>query len=221
MMRTVLHAGARVAYQVRGSGPTLVLLKNNRQPREFPAAGWLADRFRVVEVHPVGFGASDRPTAYDFGSIGEQVLAVLDHEGLDRFAVWGFSQTAAMAAMVARTTTRATALVMGGLPPIGFPGDSEMSRLEREPRLPRPPLEFWRAYRAHDWHHELRAFAGTKVVYIGTADQAIRSLRRLRPVLVGIGCRYLEFEGLDHAGSSLGVDTAEARHVVETVSSSL
>ncbi|MFF1816087.1 alpha/beta fold hydrolase [Kribbella sp. NPDC058245] len=220
-MRTVLHAGARVAYQVSGSGPALVLLKNNRQPRDFPAVSWLADRFRIVEVHPVGFGASDRPTTYDFGSIGAQVLTVLDHEGLDRFAVWGFSQTAAMAAMVARTTARATALVMGGLPPIGFPGDSEMRRLEREPRLPRPPLEFWRAYRAYDWHHELRTFVGTKVVYIGTADQAIRSLRRLRPVLEGIGCRYLEFEGLDHAGSSLGADTAEVRHIVETVSSSL
>ncbi|MFC9689549.1 alpha/beta fold hydrolase [Kribbella sp. NPDC056951] len=220
-MRSVEHAGARVAYQVTGDGPTLVLVKNNRRPREFPAANWLADRFRILEIHPVGFGASDRPTTYDFGSIGDQVLTVLDHEGLDRFAVWGFSQTAAMAAIVARSTPRAHALVMGGLPPIGFPTDGEMRRLEREPRLPRPPLEFWRAYRSFDWHHELRIFAGPKVAYIGTADRSIRPVRRLRPVLEGIGFTYLEFEGLDHAGSALSTDSPEARHLAESVSSLL
>ncbi|HZX07976.1 alpha/beta fold hydrolase, partial [Kribbella sp.] len=68
---------------------------------------FLAERFRVFQLHPIGFGASDRPDVYDFGSIGEQVLAVLDHEGVDRFSVWGFSQTACMAAMVARSTDRA------------------------------------------------------------------------------------------------------------------
>ncbi|WP_405062244.1 alpha/beta hydrolase [Kribbella sp. NBC_01505] len=220
-MRTLRYGDVRIAYEVSGSGPVLVLLKNNRQPANFPAARWLADRFRVLQVQPVGFGASDRPAAYDFGSIGEQVLAVLDHEGLDRFAVWGFSQTSAMAAMVARSTDRADALVMGGLPPIGFPTDSEMRRLEREPRLPRPPLEFWRAYRSFDWHHELRVFAGTKVVYLGTADRAIKPVRRLRPVLEGIGFAYLEFEGLDHAASALSADTPEARDIAERVSSLL
>jgi pimeloyl-ACP methyl ester carboxylesterase len=209
--------GARVAYRVSGDGPALVLMANNRRPLDFPATAELSQRFRVVQIHPIGFGASDRPDDYDFGSIGEQVLAVLDHEGIDQFRVWGFSQTAAMAAIAARSTTRANALVMGGFTPIGALTDGEMRRLEREPRLPRPPLEFWRSYRAYDWHHELRCFSGTKVASIGSADRAIRRLRRLRPVLEGIGFTYLEFDGLDHAACGLGDSSGTGRRVAQAV----
>jgi len=42
-------------------------------------------------------------------------------------------------------------------------------------------------------------------------------MRRLKPVLQGIGCTYLEFEGLDHAASSLHQDTSDLRMIVETV----
>jgi len=126
-----------------------------------------------------------------------------------------------MAAIVARSTTRATGRVMGGLPPIGAITDKTMRRMEREPRLPRPPLEFWRSYRWSDWHHELRYFGGTKVAYMGTADPAIRRQRRLRPVLEGIGFTYLEFEGLDHAASSLGDPSAEGRRVAQPVAGCL
>jgi pimeloyl-ACP methyl ester carboxylesterase len=213
--------GARIAYRISGEGRALVLMANNRRPLDFPAAAELSQRFRVVQIHPIGFGASDRPDDYDFGSIGEQVLAVLDHEGIGRFAVWGFSQTAAMAAIAARSTPRATALVMGGFTPIGVPTDGEMRRLEREPRLPRPPLEFWRSYRSYDWHHELRCFAGTKVAYIGSADPAIRRLRRLRPVLEGVGFTYLEFDGLDHAACSLGDSSETGRRVTQAVAECL
>jgi pimeloyl-ACP methyl ester carboxylesterase len=192
-----------------------VLMRNNRRPLDLPAAAELSERFCVVQIHPVGFGASDRPGEYDFGSIGEQVLTVLDHEGIDRFAVWGFSQTGAMAALVAHQTARAAALVMGGRPPIGSPTDAEMRRLEREPRLPRPNLEFWRAYRAVDWHQALRTLAAPTLVYIGTEDKAIRRVRRLRPVLEGIGCGYLEFDGLDHRAA--GLDDPSDQQVVQAV----
>ncbi|MFI7061918.1 alpha/beta fold hydrolase [Kribbella sp. NPDC050124] len=195
--------GARIAYRVSGDGPAIVLMRNNRRPVDLPVVADLSQRFRVLQIHPVGFGASDRPDEYDFGSIGDQVLAVCDHEGVDRFAVWGFSQTGAMAALVAHQTTRATALVMGGRPPIGSPTDAEMRRLEREPRLPHANLKFWRAYVAVDWHHVLRTLDAPTLIYIGTADKAINRLRRLRPVLEGIGCTYIEFNDLDHRSSGL------------------
>ncbi|MEV4261085.1 alpha/beta fold hydrolase [Kribbella sp. NPDC049584] len=91
-------AGARIAYRASGSGPALVLMKNNRRPLDYPVADMLAQRFRVLQIHPVGFGASDRPDDYDFGSIGDQVLTVLDRDGIDQFAIWGFSQPACMSA---------------------------------------------------------------------------------------------------------------------------
>jgi pimeloyl-ACP methyl ester carboxylesterase len=215
MYSYVTMKGAGIAYRDSGDGPALVLMKNNRRPLDFPAATTLAERFRVVQIQPVGFGASDRPQEYDFGSIGEQVLAVLDHLGIDRFAVWGFSQTGLMAAVVARHTTRAVALVMGGTPPIGTPTDGTMRRLEREPRLPRASLEFWRTYRSFDWHHELRILAAPTLVYIGAADVAINHMRRLVPVLEGIGCTYVEFDGLDHAAASLG--SSADPYIIETI----
>jgi pimeloyl-ACP methyl ester carboxylesterase len=210
-------AGARIAYRASGSGPALVLMKNNRRPPDYPIAGELSQRFRVVQIHPVGFGASDRPDEYDFGSIGDQVLTVLDREGLDRFAIWGFSQPACMSAVAARSTDRATALIMGGVAPIGFPGDGEMRRLEREPRLPRAALEFWRSYRSYDWHHELRLYKGAKIAYLGTEDPAIRRFRKLKPVLEGIGFTYFEFDGLTHSTCGLGDASADGRRVAQTV----
>ncbi|RZU19653.1 hypothetical protein EV645_1869 [Kribbella rubisoli] len=210
-------AGARIAYRASGSGPALVLIKNNRRPPDHPIAAWLSQRFRILQIHPVGFGASDRPNKYDFGSIGDQILTVLDREGVDQFAVWGFSQPACMAAIAARSTDRATALVMGGVSPIGFPSDGEMGRMEHEPRLPRPALEFWRSYRSFDWHHELRLYPGAKIAYLGTEDPAIRRLRKLKPVLEGIGFTYFEFAGLTHSTCGLGDASADGRRVAQTV----
>lgn len=201
--RSVDVDGARVAYRTAGEGPVIVLMKNNKRPLDFPVAQLLAGHYRTFQLQPVGFGASDRPTSYDFGAIDRQVLAVLDHEGVGDFVVWGFSQTASMAALVARATTRAVALIAGGAELIGHPSDAEMRRLEREPRLPVPALEFWRAYRRYDWHHELRAMQQPTLVYLGTGDPRIRNLRRLAPTLRGCGCDYLEFDGLDHTTAGL------------------
>ncbi|MEV0795146.1 alpha/beta hydrolase [Kribbella sp. NPDC050459] len=219
--RYVERSGARIAYRVSGAGPALVLMKNNRRPLDYPVVTPLAQRFRVLQIHPVGFGAGDRPDDYGFGSVGDQVLAVLDHEGIGRFGIWGFSQPACMAALVARSTDRAAALVMGGVTPIGFPTDGEMRRMEREPRLPRAALEFWRTYRSYDWHHELRLYAGAKVAYLGTADPAIRRFRRLRPVLEGIGFEYLEFDGLNHSTCGLGDASADGQRVAQVVADRL
>ncbi|MEU8222727.1 hypothetical protein [Kribbella sp. NPDC048915] len=219
--RSVELAGARIAYRVGGAGPALVLMRNNRRPLDCPVADELGRRFQVFQIHAVGFGASERPDEYDFGSIGDQVVAVLDQEGANRFAVWGFSQTACMAAIVARSTDRAAALVIGGVTPIGFPTDATMRRFEREPRLPRPALEFWRAYRSYDWHREFRSYGGLKVAYLGTADPAIRRFRRQRPVLEGVGFECLEFEGLNHRSGGLDDDTFDGRRVAQTIAGRL
>ncbi len=209
--------GARVAYRVAGNGPAIVLIKNNRRPADFGVASLLTNHFRVVQVHPVGFGASDRPPTFAFGRIDTQVLAVMDQEHITDFVVWGFSQTASMAALVARATRRAVAFVAGGSPLIGNPSDATMRRLEREPRLPMASLEFWRAYREFDWHHELHVMPQPKLVYIGTADPSLSKLRSLEPVLRGCGCEYSEFDGLDHTTGGLSDESIGARTTATTV----
>lgn len=202
-VRTVEVDGARVAYRVAGDGPAIVLIKNSEHPVDFPVAQLLASNFRTLQIQPVGFGASDRPERYDFGSIDRQVLAVLDAEHVDNFVVWGFSQTAFMAALVARSTDRAVALIAGGADLLGHPSDADMRRLERERRLPVSSLEFWRAYRRYDWHYELRRMRQPTLIYLGTLDPRFKKLRRLEPALRGCGCDYLEFDGLDHTTSGL------------------
>ncbi|MGD7706976.1 alpha/beta fold hydrolase [Microlunatus sp. Y2014] len=195
---------ARVAYRAAGDGPAIVLISNNRRPLDLPVASLLAANFRTYQVHPVGFGASDRPDSYDFGSIHRQVLGVLDHEQVNEFVVWGFSQTACMAALVARATRRAVALVAGGYDLTGDPTDTMMRRMEREPRLPASNLSFWRAYCQYDWLHELKRMPQPKLIYLGTNDPRVTALRRQAPLLQECGCDYLEFDGLDHASSGLG-----------------
>ena len=184
------------------------MVKNNRLPLEFGAARLLADRFRVFQIHPVGFGASDRPAEYDFGDIGAQLVAVMDREGVDRFVVWGFSQCAAMAAMAARSTKRVVALVAGGFQLLDTPTPGTMRRLEREPRLPWCALTFWRAFSALDWVQELRAMGLPKLLYIGTADPAYPRMHRYAPALRYCGCDILEFEGLDHTTAGLAAQSA-------------
>lgn len=89
-IRTVHVDGASVAYRVAGDGRAIVLIKNTKHPVDFPVAELLASNFRTLQIQPVGFGASDRPARYDFGSIDHQVLTMLDAEHVDNFIVWGF-----------------------------------------------------------------------------------------------------------------------------------
>lgn len=61
----------------------------------------------------------------------------------------------------------------------------------------------------------LRTLDAPTLVYIGTADKAITRLRRLRPLLEGIGCTYVEFNDLDHR--TTGLDATADPHILNTI----
>lgn len=194
-----LYEGHRVAYQVVGDGPVVVVMK------PYPAlVNVLAENgFRVVEVHPLGFGRrSDRPAGSDYpaGGIHEQVRAVLDEENIGRFVVWGFSQGGSMAMCVAQgIPDRVDALVAGACLLIDEPSDAWMARSERQGRVPVGPMTFWRWFRRFDWLEELGAMPFPRLFYVGTEDTGrVRALRRHRDALVERGLEIMEFEGLDH-----------------------
>ena len=69
--------------------------------------------FVVIQVEPLGFGASDRPVDHPPIGINDQVLAVADREAVDRFIVWGYSQGGAKTAGIAQATPRVAAVVVG------------------------------------------------------------------------------------------------------------
>ncbi|MEQ7127028.1 alpha/beta hydrolase [Actinopolymorpha sp. B11F2] len=193
-------AGHRVAYRVAGHGPALVVLKNDRYSTVSVELRLLSDRYMVVQISPLGFGRSDRPRDYPRAGIHEHVLSVLDHEEVDRFAVWGYSQCGAMAAAVAQATPRTAAMVTGGFSLVdGGPTDARLARMDREQRVPVAPRAFWHWRKRFDWLDELAAMPCPRLLYVGREDRpAALGIRGSRDALTERGVDVIEFDGLDH-----------------------
>jgi pimeloyl-ACP methyl ester carboxylesterase len=195
----VEFAGHRVSYGVAGDGPALIIVKPHRYPKEYIELSQLSDRFRVIQVSPLGFGDSDRPEDYPPAGIHEQVLRVADSEAADRFVIWGYSQGGAMAVAVAQASARVTALVAGGCSLLDRPTDAWIKRMDREQRVPVAARAFWHWYRRFDWLRELGAMQFPKLVYVGTMDrQQASGVRRSYELLRGQGVSVVQFDGLDH-----------------------
>jgi pimeloyl-ACP methyl ester carboxylesterase len=188
-----------IAYRVDGDGETMVFIKQGRYPVESAQLRLLRDHMRVVQIEPLGFGGSQRPAVHP--EIHRQVLDVLDREGIGRFAVWGYSQGAAMAATVAVATDRVMALVAGGFSLLNRPIPARLDWLCENPRVPAAARAFWREFAAHDWCTELAELSCPTLMYVGGADRQFASaLRRTRRWLVDYGTTVWELDGLDHRG---------------------
>ena len=92
------HRGRRIAYRIHGDGPRVVVLVHGMlmDGRMFtqlaPALAELGHR--VVTVDMLGHGMSDQPldmTAYSMQLFGRDVVALLDHLGIDQAVVGGTS----------------------------------------------------------------------------------------------------------------------------------
>jgi pimeloyl-ACP methyl ester carboxylesterase len=115
--------GTRIAYDVAGSGPVVMLLHGGGQTRRsWHDAGYverLAKDFTVVTIDARGHGESDKPTtpaAYEIDRLIEDVLAVADAVRADRFSLWGFSYGANIGRYVALRSKRVRSMVYIGIP---------------------------------------------------------------------------------------------------------
>jgi pimeloyl-ACP methyl ester carboxylesterase len=93
-----LHEGSRLAYRIYGEGPRVTVLVHGlllNQRMHVPLARALAERGnRIVTLDLRGHGRSDRPPdmwRYGMGFFAEDVVAVLDHLGIDDAVVAGTS----------------------------------------------------------------------------------------------------------------------------------
>lgn len=191
----------RLWYSVVGRGPAVVFPKKDRG--DYAPTRLLADRYTLIQVEPVGFCRSDRPETYPSGGVPVQVLAVCDAEGVDEFAVWGFSQGGAMACTVAQATSRARLLICGGFNPLRGLSDAWLARMNREQRVPLGSREFWNYFHTFDWHGEFRRLSIPMLTYAGTLDQQ-RLTRGDRAIMRALGVDVIEFDGLDHSRCGLG-----------------
>ena len=63
--------------------------------RDYGYVATLARDWRVINVDPLGHGASDTPhdaDSYEAAGVTADLVAVLDAEGVDRATVWGYSR---------------------------------------------------------------------------------------------------------------------------------
>jgi 3-oxoadipate enol-lactonase len=92
--RLARNGPVALAYDIRGRGSPLVLIQGvgvGRWGWE-PVADRLARRFRVITMDNRGIGASDTPPGhYSTRMMAEDVLAVLDHAGIQRASLVGIS----------------------------------------------------------------------------------------------------------------------------------
>lgn len=126
-MPFVTHRGQRIHYEVRGSGPTVVLLhglfSTAKRWEDNGFVDALAADFRVVCPDSLGHGESDKPhdpALYARAARAGDVVAVLDAIGAARVHLLGYSMGGWMATAVAmHHPERLASLTLGGWDPIG------------------------------------------------------------------------------------------------------
>lgn len=154
--------GAKIAFEVVGAGPAVVLHPGMFQVgahwTEAGYTGVLAQSHTVILVDPLGLGASDGPgdpAAYALERRADYITAVLDEVGVERAAYWGYSLGALTGYAVAvHAPQRLTRLVAGAFDPIegfgsalrlmreqlGLPADADLYSLIEEGSTADPTL---------------------------------------------------------------------------------
>jgi pimeloyl-ACP methyl ester carboxylesterase len=114
--------GFRIQYTVDGVGPPLMLVAGTllaaHHWHDFGYVEALARRWRVINVDPLGHGNSDAPhdpDAYEPAGVTDDLVAVLDAEGVDRATIWGYSRGGWLTCRLAAThPDRVDRIVVGG-----------------------------------------------------------------------------------------------------------
>ncbi len=138
MPEATLHDGSTIEIEIEGTGPTLLIPVNPQ-----PVTGPLAEQMRQYGTDPAlgqslikGLSDAFRVVAFDYegqclripkpdtltpANITNDLLAVADAAGADRFAYYGYSWLAVIGLQLAIRTDRLSALIMGGFPPLNGP----------------------------------------------------------------------------------------------------
>jgi pimeloyl-ACP methyl ester carboxylesterase len=138
LTQVTLQDGSSIEIETYGEGPTLLLPVNPR-----PIEGELAEQMQQYGADPVlgqnlikGLSDVVRVVAFDYeghlrrtprpdaltpDNVVQDLLAIADATGTDRFAYYGYSWLAMSGLQLAIRTNRLSALIMGGFPPIDGP----------------------------------------------------------------------------------------------------
>jgi pimeloyl-ACP methyl ester carboxylesterase len=146
--RSLELAGRRLAWREDGdpaNSPVILLHAMGPDGGDWDAVSErLAARHRVIAIHQRGFGRGPRTAEYSFELMRDDVLALADSLGLERFSLVGHSMGGSVAFLVTEAEpARVSRLVIEDTPP---PWGSDMP--EPSPEAP-PDIPFdWEAWRA-------------------------------------------------------------------------
>ena len=126
-----IAAQTPVRYEIHGRGPVLFVgppITAAKSGASDPVAALrqgyldrLIDRYRVIvmDYPPTGTEAAAVVGSFHPDRVCDDILAVADAAGADRFAWYGYSWGGVAGLQLAARTNRVSALVCGGWPPIG------------------------------------------------------------------------------------------------------
>jgi pimeloyl-ACP methyl ester carboxylesterase len=229
-MASFKNGSVEISYLDEGEGEPIVLVHGFASNREvnWVHPGWVTTLARagrrVIALDIRGHGASSKlyePAAYDSATMAEDVRALLDHLGLARADVMGYSMGARITAFLAvNHPARVRALILGGLgirlvEGVGLPGSiADALEARSLADVSDPTGRVFRAF-AEQTQSDLKALAacirGSRqtlsreqvagvaapvLVAVGTKDQVAGSGPALAALIPG--GRALEIPDRDH-----------------------
>lgn len=221
-MTTLNRDGLELRYEVSGgSGPALLLPRLNFYwPDRLNLSPFL-ERFTVIIASPRGFADSsrlDEDAPYRAGDLADDLIAVMQAVGFERFCVFGYSFSGAFAPWIAHRTGKVDAVVSGGFPIVGdyaylYPD------IQRRSRAARSDPAAWAAVdsrfdnrAAIAFYRDLSELPADSLVtdlrcplfaFWGDQDEEIAlggGIQQLASSLDRRGLQHVSFPGYDHDG---------------------
>ena len=228
-MTTLVRDGLELRYEVcGGSGPALLLPQLNFSWPDYLDLSPFTERFTVITASPRGFGESSRLDAdipYRVGDLADDLIAVVEAVGFDRFFVLGYSFTGAFAPWIAQLTGKTDAVVAGGFPIAGdyaylYPEIQRQSEAAKS-----DPAAWARVDAAFDnraalaFYRELSALPADSLIsdlpsplfaFWGDQDEEMGpgGTEQLAAALDRHGLQHVSFPGHDHEGMLTHIDQA-------------
>ena len=223
-------AGIKIHYQDVGSGEAVVLVHGFASTAEhnWGGTGWIAalsEKYRVIALDVRGHGLSDQPhspEAYGYASMGADLTRLMDHLGIGRTILMGYSMGSSIAIeLMLSHPERFRAIVLGGIAyDDGLEDKADRDAIAEAYRADNPATiksSLAKAYRrfAESMPNDLNALAALidaerapfdparlaavrmpVLIVVGTNDDAIGDPKPLAKMIPG--ARLVMLEGRDH-----------------------
>jgi len=229
-MAMLVRDGVDLRYEVIGGpGPALLLPHLQFSWPDLLDLSPFVERFTVIIASPRGFAGSSRLDAdapYRVGDMTDDLVAVIEAVGFERFSVLGYSFTGAFAPWIARLTGRVDAVVSGGFPIVGdytyLYADIEgrVHAAKSDPAAwayvdsrfdSRAGLAFYRELSALPADSLVTDLRCPLLAFWGDQDEEIALGGGIQQLAAGLdrrGLQHVSFPGHDHDGMLAHIDDA-------------